>query len=319
MKQLFIGLAIGAGFTTALFLMTKSETSNGLLARIPTPLTASMPYVETSKPTLPYAVPTSKALTSPTTQSLSHVDAAQPKQKIEDVPGTATKKAGSTDLTKFVPALFSGSVEGFPRLEEKTQKFLESAQLLVSMNQPEAAIEELEAAIKDDPSNGYYAVELAIMHSELTKNLRRSEEILTDHLRRNPESKMVAAAYADFLSQHGRESEATPYYTRAAAGNATIESLSQYGHHLMRTNRPDKAMDAYQRALDKSQGDFEQKLSRRESTLVADQEVGNKAVDLARAAKQTGNMAEYRRATVLAVSHLKADDPQLQILRNADP
>ncbi len=178
---------------------------------------------------------------------------------------------------------------------------------------------DLETALKEDPSNGYFAVELAMMQSDLMKNPRRSEEILSDHLRRDPESKMVSAAYADFLSQHGREREATPYFARAAAGNAPTEAYAQYGHHLMRMHNPEKAAEAYRSAFEKTQADFEAKTSRGESTVIIKQELSNRAIDLGHAEKQRGNEAGWARMVEVAGRYLPENDPQLRILRNPTP
>lgn len=319
MKQSLIGFGIGVVFTSLIFMMTGSQE---------TPPTKEVAAISTTAPvittpeisnnTTPSAMPTPKGVMPPTGTSSEPVPAKGKPGETPTVAATA-KEGAPTETKKFVPPLFSGNVEGFPKLDDKTKKTLEGAQQKVSMNQPEAAIEELEAALKEDPSNGYYAVELAMMQSDLMKNPRRSEEILSDHLRRDPESKMVSAAYADFLSQHGREREATPYFARAAAGNAPTEAYAQYGHHLMRMHNPEKAAEAYRSAFEKTQADFEAKTSRGESTVIIKQELSNRAIDLGHAEKQRGNEAGWARMVEVAGRYLPENDPQLRILRNPSP
>ncbi len=319
MKQSLIGFGIGVAFTSLIFSMTtgSSETqSSKEVAAVSSPepvITAP----EIANKTIPTAMPTAKAVVPPTTGTSP--DTVPSKGKPAEGTTVVAAKEGAPETKKFVPPLFSGTVEGFPKLDDKTKKTLEGAQQKVSMNQPEAAIEELETALKEDPSNGYFAVELAMMQSDLMKNPRRSEEILSDHLRRDPESKMVSAAYADFLSQHGREREATPYFARAAAGNAPTEAYAQYGHHLMRMHNPEKAAEAYRSAFEKTQADFEAKTSRGESTVIIKQELSNRAIDLGHAEKQRGNEAGWARMVEVAGRYLPENDPQLRILRNPTP
>lgn len=319
MKQLLIGIGIGVAVSSLIFSMTGSkETPTAPVAAVTIPSQTPVATPDVANTTTPPAMPTAKT-SVPSMQTPGTEVATSNKAKPGETPAiAATGKEGATDTKKFVPPLFSGTVEGFPKLDEKTKKTLESAQQKVSMNQPEAAIEDLENALKEEPTNGYFAVELAMMQSDLMKNPRRSEEILSDHLRRDPESKMVSAAYADFLSQHGREREATPYFARAAAGNAPTEAYAQYGHHLMRMHSPDKAADAYRSAFERTQQDLEAKVSRNESTVIAKQELFNRAIDLGHAERQRGNEAGWMRMVEVASKYGPENDPQLKILRNAN-
>lgn len=224
-----------------------------------------------------------------------------------------TKEAKGNDT--FVPPLFSGNQEGFPKLDDKTRKFLDGIRQKVAQNQPEGAVEDLETALKEDPNNNYIAVELAMMQSDLMKNPARADQVLNEALRRDPESKVLSAAYADYLSQHGREAEATPHFLRAAA-NGPVEASTQLGHHLMRLKDWDRAAESYQVAYDRNHRELQNKATAGESMLFAKQTAAMSAIDYAHAELKRGNVDAARQLAGEAQRLLEKDknNPQLQTL-----
>lgn len=322
MKQLLIGILVGAGLATVIFSFggaqkaTKPEGLTESREESRTETRRGGPVMQNPPPSSSVAQPrTSDAKATPSAGTEKSDVVAGAKESTSKDPLKAEDAAGTITSPAPVSQLFSGNIEGFPKLDEKTKKVLDRAQAKIGANQPEAAIEDMENAYRTEPTNAYFAVELAMMQADVMRNFGRTEEVLTDFLRREPDSKMVSAAYADFLTQRGREREATPYFIKAATGaNAPVEAQTQLGHHWMRVRDFPKAIEVYNRAYETSSREVQEKLSKGESTHFAKQRLGFAALDSANAQMRAGDIDQAKRFGAEAEQILGPDHPQVRML-----
>lgn len=233
-------------------------------------------------------------------------------------PKTVQSSPAPVAVASPTPPPGNGPMGNIPKVDEHTKQILERAQRKVAANQPEAAVEDLEAAYRTEPNNSNLAVELAIMQSDLMKNPRRSEEILTEYLKRDRDSGVVSAAYADFLTQNGRERDASQYFAKAAGSpNAPVEAQTQYGHHLMRLKDFEHAEVPYRTAYERSNGDLKMKTDSGESTLFAKERSGYTAIDYAHVLVRLGRLDEAAQLSQEAAVKLGRENAQVRILNNA--
>lgn len=228
---------------------------------------------------------------------------------------------------------------------------VQKAIALVDSGQVQDAIAALEAIIKKDPRNEQALTELAMIHlldlkqsdqaigylqrvvdinpvnqvviSELVslyEEERRTDEglsYLMEQAARHPESTDIAYGVGQMLVGQGRDSDAIPYLEKAVLSpTADLHAFHDLAEVYSRNGEPERAVDAYSKAISFQANDIKEKAARGQPTAYAEERLNYTKMDKARELIRVGDF-EQAQTLLDDVHRAMPDDEALANLQES--
>jgi len=201
------------------------------------------------------------------------------------------------DITKAINLIDNGNVqEAIAVLDSVLKKDPKNEQALVELaminlldlKQPEAALGYLQRVVEVNPRNQIVMSELVSLFEEQGR-VDDGIAFMTDVFQKNPESTELAFGIGQMLTLQGRDSDAIQYLEKAAAAPENlVRANRELGEAYAKSGDPEKAIEAFNRAIADQERDIAEKAGRGLPTQFAEESVNFTKMDKVRAMIEGG-------------------------------
>ena len=187
-------------------------------------------------------------------------------------------------------AVLDGVLKKDPRNE---QALVELAMInLLDLKQPEAALGYLQRVVEVNPRNQIVMSELVSLFEEQGR-VDDGIAFMTDIFQKNPESTELAFGIGQMLTLQGRDGDAIQYLEKAAASPENlVRANRELGEAYSKNGDPEKAIEAYNRAIADQERDIAEKAGRGLPTQFAEESVNFTKMDKVRAMIEVGQQLD---------------------------
>lgn len=187
-------------------------------------------------------------------------------------------------------SVLDGILKKDPRNE---QALVELAMInLLDLKQPEAAMGYLQRVVEVNPRNQIVMSELVSLFEEQGR-VDDGIAFMSDVFQKNPESTELAFGIGQMLSLQGRDADAIQYLEKAASSpDNYVRANRELGEAYSRSGDPEKAIEAYNRAIAEQERDIAEKAGRGLPTQFAEETMAFTKMDKAKSLIDRGQLEE---------------------------
>jgi tetratricopeptide (TPR) repeat protein len=203
----------------------------------------------------------------------------------------AGAETGDPDIQKAIQAIDSGNVtdavallEGVLKRDPRNEQALVELAMvyMLDLKQPNEAIGYLQRALDVNPENKVVMSELVSLYEEEGR-VDDGLSYLMEQAATHPQSPELAYGIGQMLSIQGREGEAIPYLEKAAQSTDNpVRAYRDLAEAYSRSGDPDRAIEAYGRAITQQEKEIQEKAQAGAPTTFAEERLANTKLDQAR-------------------------------------